>query len=104
MRVKSLASVARAPWTAVQPFRYAPLSRPLRRRNLSSACDKPTPKGRTIKSILDWKPEEKVCDVVVDGWVRSIRAMKTRAFIALGDGSSLAPLQAVVPGSDLQEG
>lgn len=37
---------------------------------------------------------ERVC---VDGWVRSVRKQKRVAFAALGDGSSLSPLQVVLP-------
>jgi len=53
--------------------------------------------------MLQWKPAEKVDGVVVNGYVRSVRAMKTHHFISLTDGSSLAPLQAVVP-ADHAEG
>jgi asparaginyl-tRNA synthetase len=51
---------------------------------------------RPISELLRWKPEEKADHVVVNGFVRSVRAMKTHRFVALGDGSSLAPLQALV--------
>lgn len=37
---------------------------------------------------------ERVC---VDGWVRSVRKQKRIAFAALGDGSTLSPLQVVLP-------
>lgn len=51
--------------------------------------------GRSIAQLLQWRPAEKVDDVVVNGFVRSVRSMKAHRFIALGDGSSLAPLQAL---------
>lgn len=35
--------------------------------------------------------------MAVNGYIRSVRSMKSRTFVALGDGSSLAPLQALVP-------
>lgn len=34
--------------------------------------------------------------VRVDGWVRSVRKQKRIAFAAVGDGSSLAPVQVVM--------
>lgn len=35
-------------------------------------------------------------DVTVNGFVRSIRKQKTRSFAAIGDGTSLEPLQALL--------
>lgn len=64
------------------------------RRYVSS--QKPQQPYRSLAQLLQWKPEEKVEDVVVNGFVRSVRGLKARRFISLGDGSSLAPLQAVV--------
>lgn len=58
---------------------------------------------RSIAKLLDWKPQSDVRDVVVNGFIRSVRTMKARSFVALGDGSSLAPLQALVP-TDQAEG
>ncbi|KAK0649455.1 hypothetical protein B0T16DRAFT_131450 [Cercophora newfieldiana] len=52
---------------------------------------------RSVAQYLQWKPAEKVDDVVVDGYVRSVRSMKAHRFVSLGDGSSLAPLQALIP-------
>ncbi len=52
--------------------------------------------SRSISDLLKWRPAEKTDSVVVNGFVRSVRAMKTHRFVALGDGSSLAPLQALV--------
>ncbi|KAL1876370.1 hypothetical protein VTK73DRAFT_9439 [Phialemonium thermophilum] len=66
------------------------------RRSLSQLASAPV--GR----LLEWKPQEEVKDVVVHGYVRSVRHMKSQTFISLGDGSSLVPLQALVP-SDLSE-
>ncbi|SPQ24717.1 36ebabfb-cdbc-4b3f-a3ac-9b839435cb21 [Thermothielavioides terrestris] len=51
---------------------------------------------RSIAQLLQWKPAERVDNVVVNGFVRSVRPMKTHRFVSLGDGSSLAPLQALV--------
>ena len=51
---------------------------------------------RSIAQLLQWKPAEKVDNVVVEGFVRSVRSMKMHRFVSLRDGSSLAPLQAVV--------
>ncbi len=56
-----------------------------------------------IKELLHSKNPEKLLDqqVEVYGWVRSIRAQKTFAFIALNDGSTLANLQIVIDESHL---
>ncbi|KAI1734637.1 hypothetical protein F4680DRAFT_437785 [Xylaria scruposa] len=51
----------------------------------------------TISGLLDFKPKEAVENVKIDGYVRSVRAQKRHHFVALGDGSSLKSLQAVVP-------
>ncbi|KAI1088880.1 asparaginyl-tRNA synthetase [Rostrohypoxylon terebratum] len=51
----------------------------------------------TIAGFLDFKPQDAVSDVKIDGFVRSVRTQKLRSFVALGDGSSLRSLQAVVP-------
>lgn len=51
----------------------------------------------SIAECLRWEPESEEDNVVVQGYVRSVRGMKTHRFVSLGDGSSLAPLQAVVP-------
>lgn len=52
---------------------------------------------KSIAKLLEWKPQSEARDVVVNGFIRSVRTMKARSFVALGDGSSLAPLQALVP-------
>ncbi|KAG7293813.1 hypothetical protein NEMBOFW57_003870 [Staphylotrichum longicolle] len=51
---------------------------------------------RSVAELLQWRPGEKADDVVVNGFVRSVRSMKAHRFVTLGDGSSLAPLQALV--------
>ncbi|KAK3388535.1 hypothetical protein B0T20DRAFT_364981 [Sordaria brevicollis] len=51
----------------------------------------------SIAECLRWKPESEKDNVMVQGYVRSVRGMKTHRFVSLGDGSSLASLQAVVP-------
>jgi asparaginyl-tRNA synthetase len=50
-----------------------------------------------VAQLLQWKPAEKIDGIVVNGYVRSIRSMKTHRFVSLGDGSSLAALQALIP-------
>ncbi|KAI1459720.1 asparaginyl-tRNA synthetase [Annulohypoxylon moriforme] len=57
----------------------------------------------SVAGFLDFKPQDAVSDVKIDGFVRSVRAQKRQSFVALGDGSSLESLQAVVP-SDQAEG
>jgi asparaginyl-tRNA synthetase len=52
--------------------------------------------NRSIAELLQWRPAQAADDVTVNGFVRSVRSMKARRFVALGDGSSLAPLQALV--------
>ena len=59
----------------------------------------PTP----VADILALKPESEVPDVVINGFVRSVRHMKSQSFVSLSDGTSLAPLQALVP-TDRSEG
>ncbi|KAK3305768.1 uncharacterized protein B0T15DRAFT_209244 [Chaetomium strumarium] len=52
--------------------------------------------NRSVAQLLAWKPAKKVDDVVVNGFVRSVRSMKANHFVSLGDGSSLAPIQALI--------
>ncbi|KAK3319926.1 hypothetical protein B0T19DRAFT_274779 [Cercophora scortea] len=59
--------------------------------------------GSSIAQLLQWSPPAEVENVVVNGFVRSVRSMKSRRFVSLGDGSSLAALQALV-GADKAEG
>ncbi|KAK1625139.1 asparaginyl-tRNA synthetase [Colletotrichum phormii] len=70
------------------------LVQPIHRRYLSTAPRK------TIAQFLEWKPESEVKDVVVNGYVRSVRNMKTDRFVNIGDGSSRSPIQALVSRSD----
>ncbi|KAK3384962.1 hypothetical protein B0H63DRAFT_175216 [Podospora didyma] len=89
MRLAALGRVARR-----VPFRvsHSPTASPTAspRRCLSQQA------SRSVAQLLDWRPAEKADDVVVNGFVRSVRSMKTHRFVSLGDGSSLLPLQAVV--------
>ncbi|EPE05164.1 asparaginyl-trna synthetase [Ophiostoma piceae UAMH 11346] len=57
----------------------------------------------SLAGFLAWSPAEAVAGVTVHGYVRSVRTMKKVSFVTLGDGSALAPLQAVVP-APLAEG
>ncbi|KIH93934.1 asparaginyl-tRNA synthetase [Sporothrix brasiliensis 5110] len=59
----------------------------------SLSSDTPT----SVAGFLEWAPAEAVPGVVVHGFVRSVRTMKKYTFVTLGDGSSLAAMQAVVP-------
>lgn len=74
-------------------FRTSALSR----RQISTNHGSP----RSVAKLLELDPTadagRAAAKVVVNGFVRSVRAMKSRYFVALGDGSSLAPLQALVP-------
>lgn len=55
----------------------------------------------TIARILEHKPADPA-DVVVTGFVRSIRNQKQRSFASIGDGSSLEPLQALLTPAQAQ--
>ncbi|KAK1672138.1 asparaginyl-tRNA synthetase [Colletotrichum godetiae] len=70
------------------------LVQPIHNRYLSTAPRK------TIAQFLEWKPESEVRNVVVNGYVRSVRNMKTDRFVNIGDGSSRLPIQALVSRSD----
>lgn len=50
--------------------------------------------SKSIASILN--RDEPIENAEVNGWVRSLRKQKKIAFAALGDGSTLEPLQAVL--------
>ncbi|KAM0321934.1 hypothetical protein ACHAQA_009831 [Verticillium albo-atrum] len=56
---------------------------------------------RTVAQFLEWKPEadaaSEAARVVVNGYVRSARTMKSDVFVHVGDGSTRKPLQALVP-------
>lgn len=54
-------------------------------------------KSWSIARLLEWKPQSSVDHVTVNGYVRSVRAMKSQRFVMLGDGSCPASLQALVP-------
>ncbi|KAL7619692.1 asparaginyl-tRNA synthetase [Parahypoxylon ruwenzoriense] len=83
-------------------LRGASLRKPLKlSRAVSRAFISTTP--ASVAGFLDFKPQEPVPDVKIDGFVRSVRAQKRCHFVALGDGSSLESLQAVVP-ADQTEG
>lgn len=94
MRSAGLASSARSCWRVTQAS-HRPPSRTqfLTRRSVSHDNGPP----RSIAKLLQWKPQVACGDVVVNGFIRSVRSMKAWTFVVLGDGSSLAPLQAVVP-------
>jgi hypothetical protein len=55
----------------------------------------------SIARLLDEKPADPK-DVVVTGFIRSIRNQKQRSFASIGDGSSLEPLQALLTPSQAQ--
>jgi hypothetical protein len=48
----------------------------------------------SVAKLLESSPS--ASDVAVNGFIRSIRNQKTRSFAAIGDGSSLEPLQALL--------
>lgn len=92
-----------APYSAISPLtrRYATSGSGSASASASaSASDNVA--SRSVARLLEWKPQEEVRDVVVNGFVRSVRSMKSRSFVALGDGSSLASLQALVPTNQAQ--
>jgi hypothetical protein len=83
-----------------RPPRHASLLR----HGFSSSSRSPSRQAtRPIAHLLRWKPTEKVDNVVVHGYVRSVRSMKSHSFVSLGDGSSLAPLQAVIPADHAEQ-
>jgi uncharacterized membrane protein YccC len=49
----------------------------------------------SIAHLLDQGPQDAE-NVVVNGFIRSIRNQKQRSFASVGDGSSLEPLQALL--------
>ncbi|KAI1339672.1 hypothetical protein F5Y15DRAFT_407066 [Xylariaceae sp. FL0016] len=57
---------------------------------------------KTVSGLLDFKPNEAVEEVQIDGFVRSVRSQKRHHFVSLGDGTSFYPLQAVVPADQAQ--
>lgn len=101
MRAARLALAARHLPLRSKAFVASPavISLSARRYVSSGAGNVPS---RPIARLLEWKPQEEVRDVVVNGFIRSVRSMKSRSFVALGDGSSLASLQALVPSSQAE--
>jgi asparaginyl-tRNA synthetase len=70
------------------------------RRNASRTANG-SPRGNSIATML-------ACDVrlmnaEVHGWVRSVRKQKKIAFVALGDGSTLESLQAVLKPDQVEQ-
>jgi len=64
----------------------------------ASALPSLSPHGTpSVAALLAWKPEQPVDHVVINGFVRTIRPMKTAHFVAVSDGSSVTPLQAILP-------
>ena len=54
------------------------------------------PQGPTpVARLLETSPNDPD-NVVVNGFIRSIRNQKQRSFASIGDGSSLEPLQALL--------
>jgi len=64
-----------------------------RSRNFSSSRDTSFPPS--VARLLGTGPADP-SNVVVNGFVRSLRSQKQRAFASIGDGSSLEPLQALL--------
>jgi len=90
-------SPLRGAGTMVQP-RLAPCIklafRSPRSRNFSSARDA-APLPPSVAHLLATPPPDP-SNVVVNGFIRSLRSQKQRAFASIGDGSSLEPLQAIL--------
>lgn len=107
MRAFRLAFAARhLPLRSTATVASRPAISPLTRRYVTSGSGSGNDNGnvasRSVARLLEWKPQEEVRDVVVNGFIRSVRSMKSRSFVALGDGSSLASLQALVPTNQAQ--
>jgi len=69
-------------------------------RNISSATHGSL-RGSSIATILS--RDESIEKAEVKGWVRSVRKQKKIAFAALGDGSSLDSLQAVLKPEQVEQ-
>ncbi|KAL8289134.1 hypothetical protein RB597_000965 [Gaeumannomyces tritici] len=96
------AAAATAPSRCLGSTWRAPAAAILHHRHYSSYPSSPPPSSQSaprhsIARLLEWAPESDVPDVVVNGYIRSVRSMKTASFVSLADGSSLNALQAVVP-------
>lgn len=107
MRTFRLALAARhLPSRSTATVASYPAVSPLTRRYVTSGSGSASASGnvasRSVARLLEWKPQEEARDVVVNGFIRSVRSMKSRSFVALGDGSSLASLQALVPTNQAQ--
>ena len=76
---------------------------PLQRLATCTYANFTTTKPDKVADFLKYKPLDPVSDVQAQGFVRSVRSQKRNHFVALGDGSSLDSLQAVVP-ADQAEG
>lgn len=101
MRAFRLALATRhLPLRSTATVASAPATSPFTRRYVTTGSSNVA--SRSIAKLLEWKPQEEVRDVVVNGFIRSVRSMKSRSFVALGDGSSLASLQALVPTNQAQ--
>ena len=55
---------------------------------------------KRVKTV-DAVPSEE--EVVVKGWVRTVRKQKTLAFVEVNDGSSLSGIQCVLPFDQIDE-
>jgi len=65
------------------------------------SCSRVRLSAGRAKSVADLlRKDEAVDHVAVDGWVRSVRKQKRIAFAALGDGSTVESLQAVLGPDD----
>jgi aspartyl/asparaginyl-tRNA synthetase len=58
---------------------------------------RPLHNATQVAKLLDDSASSPTEQVTVNGFVRSVRSQKSRSFVALGDGSSIEPLQAVLP-------
>jgi hypothetical protein len=91
----------------VQPRFSRQLSRCLRfsqsqSRAIHCSPRRCSPTPLSIASLLDSAPAETE-NVTVNGFIRSIRNQKQRSFAAIGDGSSLEPLQALLTPEQAQK-
>lgn len=103
MRAFRLALAARhLPLRSTATVASYPAASPATRRYVTSGSASGNLASRSVARLLEWKPQEDARDVVVNGFIRSVRSMKSRSFVALGDGSSLASLQALVPTNQAQ--
>ncbi|KAI0015771.1 asparaginyl-tRNA synthetase [Xylariomycetidae sp. FL0641] len=56
----------------------------------------------SVSGFLQFSPDDPAHNVKVDGYVRSVRAMKKTHFVAVGDGSCMEVLQAVIPAAQAE--